>query len=130
MSHDSESLLLELTRTLLRSIDEQDWDTYTKLCDPRLTAFEPEASGHLVDGLPFHKFYFELPGAGRSRQSTISSPRVRLLGDTALVTCVRLVQIADIDGKVEERAFSETRVWQRQDGDGTWKHIHFHRSNA
>ncbi|HUG18368.1 MAG TPA: DUF4440 domain-containing protein [Planctomycetaceae bacterium] len=130
MSNDTgeQQHLLELTRALLTSIDEQDWETYTRLCDPQLTAFEPESSGHLVEGMPFHKFYFELPSAGRSRQSTISAPRVQLLGDTALVTCVRLVQVAEANGTVEEKAFSETRIWQRQ--DGTWKHIHFHRSNA
>ena len=27
--------------------------------DPRLTAFEPEARGNLVEGLEFHKFYFD-----------------------------------------------------------------------
>jgi calcium/calmodulin-dependent protein kinase (CaM kinase) II len=131
MSNDNseQQHLLELTRALLKSIDEQDWETYTRLCDPGLTAFEPEANGHLVEGMPFHKFYFELPNAGRSRQSTISAPRVQLLGDnTALVTCVRLVQVADADGSVKEKAFSETRIWQRQ--NGTWQHIHFHRSNA
>lgn len=27
--------------------------------DPHLTAFEPEARGNLVEGLEFHKFYFD-----------------------------------------------------------------------
>ena len=31
----------------------------SKLADPHITAFEPEARGHLVEGLEFHKFYFE-----------------------------------------------------------------------
>ena len=30
-----------------------------RLCDPHLTAFEPEALGNLVEGLEFHKFYFD-----------------------------------------------------------------------
>ena len=30
-----------------------------KICDPHLTAFEPEALGNLVDGMDFHKFYFD-----------------------------------------------------------------------
>jgi len=129
MSDDTSELklLLELTQSLLTSIDEQDWETYTRLCVPGLTAFEPEANGHLIEGMPFHKFYFELSSAGRSRQSTISSPKVQLLGDAALVTYVRLVQIAG-NGTVEEKAFSETRIWQKQ--NGTWRHIHFHRSHA
>ena len=30
-----------------------------RLCDPNMTAFEPEAIGNLVEGLEFHKFYFD-----------------------------------------------------------------------
>jgi len=30
-----------------------------KMCDPSVTAFEPEALGNLVEGLDFHRFYFE-----------------------------------------------------------------------
>lgn len=32
---------------------------YRKICDPHLTAFEPESLGNLVEGMDFHKFYFE-----------------------------------------------------------------------
>lgn len=38
--------------------------TPQELCDGSLTCFEPEAVGHLVEGLPFHKFYFDLPKVG------------------------------------------------------------------
>ena len=31
-----------------------------ELCHDSLTAFEPEANGSLVEGLDFHKFYFNL----------------------------------------------------------------------
>lgn len=30
-----------------------------KICDPHLTAFETEALGNLIEGMDFHKFYFE-----------------------------------------------------------------------
>jgi hypothetical protein len=30
-----------------------------KICDAHLTAFEPESMGNLVEGMDFHKFYFE-----------------------------------------------------------------------
>ena len=33
--------------------------TFSKLVDSHLTAFEPEARGNLVEGLEFHKFYFD-----------------------------------------------------------------------
>ena len=30
-----------------------------RICDPGLTSFEPEALGNLVEGMDFHKFYFD-----------------------------------------------------------------------
>ncbi len=111
---------------MLDSIDQQDWETYTRLCDVSLSAFEPEGLGHLIEGMPFHQFYFEMEGSGRAKQSTISSPFVRLLGDVAVVTCVRLIQRVEEDGSAPTFSFEETRVWQKQ--DGAWQHVHFHRS--
>lgn len=32
---------------------------FRRLCDKNLTCFEPEAKSHLVEGLEFHKFYFD-----------------------------------------------------------------------
>jgi calcium/calmodulin-dependent protein kinase (CaM kinase) II len=118
--------LLSLTQRLLDSISDGDWNTYQELCDPTLTAFEPEAPGQVVEGLPFHRFYFDLGGVRGRHQTTICSPRVRLLGDVALVAYVRLVQRVGADGIPVTVASSETRVWQRQ--EGRWRHVHFHRS--
>lgn len=36
-----------------------------KLCDPNMTAFEPDALGNLITGMEFHKFYFENGEEGR-----------------------------------------------------------------
>lgn len=36
-----------------------------KLCDPNMTAFEPDALGNLITGMEFHKFYFENGEKGR-----------------------------------------------------------------
>ena len=55
--------LLQLNQRLLDSIARADWKTYEELCDPSLSAFEPESQGQLVEGLPFHRFYFNLGGA-------------------------------------------------------------------
>ncbi|MEX0679597.1 MAG: DUF4440 domain-containing protein [Pirellulales bacterium] len=126
MTKKIEAELVELTRQLLDSIAAADWDTYSRLCDPALSAFEPEGRGHLVEGLEFHRFYFELGAGGGSRPSTMSSPKVRLMGDVAVVSYVRLVQSVGDGGKPTTSAFEETRVWQMQ--QGAWRHVHFHRS--
>jgi ketosteroid isomerase-like protein len=119
--------LLDLTRRLLEAITAKDWHTYQELTDPTLTCFEPEACGHLVQGQPFHQFYFQLGGGSRPGNVTISQPHVRLMGDTALVAYVRLNQFVGPDGP-QTASFEETRLWQKQ--NGSWKHVHFHRSKA
>jgi calcium/calmodulin-dependent protein kinase (CaM kinase) II len=130
MSDKAEQELIELTQRLLDSIARADWDTYRQLCDPTLSAFEPESRGHLVDGLEFHRFYFELERADGTRQTktTMASPQVRLMGDAAVVTYVRLGQASLEGGGHTTSAFAETRVWQKK--QGTWRHVHFHRSRS
>ncbi len=128
MSESVVNELLTLSRLLLDSIEQQDWSAYVDLCDPSLTAFEPEAAGHLVAGIGFHEFYFKPNGTRQATQSSISSHEVRLMGEVAVVTYVRLTQCVSEDGRPSTFAFEETRVWQRQDGQ--WKHVHFHRSPA
>jgi calcium/calmodulin-dependent protein kinase (CaM kinase) II len=118
--------LLRLNQRLLDAIAAADWAVYEELCDPTLTAFEPEAVGHLVEGLEFHRFYFNLGGARPGHHTTMSLPRVRLLGDVAVVAYVRLNQRVGVDGTPTTTATEETRVWQRR--DGSWRHVHFHRS--
>jgi calcium/calmodulin-dependent protein kinase (CaM kinase) II len=126
MTDSPETELLELTQQLLDSIDQQDWETYTRLCDPNLTAFEPEALGHLVEGMAFHEFYFQMEPTGRPKQSTIASPHVRIMSDCAVVSYIRVSQKIDAEGGAPSSASEETRVWQKQIGE--WRHVHFHRS--
>ena len=122
----AETELIDLTRQLLDAIAAGDWSTYAELCDPDLSCFEPEARGHLVQGMLFHRFYFDL-GGNNPGQTTIASPHVRLLGtDVAIVSYVRLVQQVDSTKQPQTCRFEETRVWHRQDGH--WRHVHFHRS--
>jgi len=118
--------LLELNQRLLDCIAKGDWATYQELCDPSLTAFEPEAMGQLVTGLEFHQFYFTLGGFSTSSNTTMCSPHVRVMDDVAVVSYVRLNQRVGADRQPYSQAFAETRVWQRQ--GGKWKHVHFHRS--
>jgi calcium/calmodulin-dependent protein kinase (CaM kinase) II len=126
----SQHEVVRLTEQLLAAIVEGNWATYEKLCDPRLTCFEPEALGHLVQGLDFHRFYFadRSPGTAEASapkkrvQVTVNQPQVWATEQMAVIAYVRLVQVEQ-EGT---RAVEETRVWQRIDGQ--WKHVHFHRS--
>lgn len=123
---ESERELVALTQKLLDSIARGDWATYAELCDPSLTAFEPEAPGQLVAGLDFHRFYFDLGGIRGPHQTTMCSPQVRLMGDVAVVCYARLVQRLGETGVARTVGSTETRVWHRQ--DGRWRHVHFHRT--
>ena len=124
----AEQELLKLSRQLLTAIDAGDWKSYVALCDDSITCFEPEALGHLVGGLPFHQFYFDLPGTPTkpAKQSTIASPHVRVMGTAAVVTYVRVVQKLDGGGSPISTCAMETRVWEQQASG--WKHVHFHRT--
>uniref|UniRef100_A0A383VB81 Calcium/calmodulin-dependent protein kinase II association-domain domain-containing protein n=1 Tax=Tetradesmus obliquus TaxID=3088 RepID=A0A383VB81_TETOB len=127
---ESQQYLIKLSQCLLDSIANRDWQAYSELCDETLTAFEPEAVGHLVTGLPFHKFYFDLLAAREDYQkpnNTITQPHVRMLGDSAaVVSYVRLVQKIDAGGRPLTISSEETRVWEKK--GGKWKNVHFHRS--
>ncbi len=124
---NNQDTLLKLTKSLLDSIVNGDWAAYSELCDPSLTCFEPEALGQLVEGMDFHRFYFELEKSpGCKVQTTLASPQVRIMGDSAIVCYVRLTQSTDSSGVPSTRAVEETRVWHQQ--NGKWKHVHFHRS--
>ncbi len=120
-------LIINLTRSLLESIVSGNWEAYSELCDSSLTCFEPEARGHLVEGLDFHEYYFKLDRSPHAHvQTTLASPHVRVVGDCAVICYVRLTQALDAAGVPQTKAVEETRIWQKI--NGTWKHIHFHRS--
>ena len=120
--------LLTVSQKLLMAIDTGDWKTYASLCDESISCFEPEALGQVVEGLAFHKFYFDLPASATkpAKQSTIASPHFRVMGTCAVVSYVRVVQKLDGNGVPISTAAMETRVWEKQDAG--WKHVHFHRS--
>ena len=125
--HPDESFLVDATQRLLDSIASSDWATYGSLCADDLTCFEAESRGHLVEGLEFHRFYFELGGHLGKHVSTICAPHVRIFDEVGVICYTRLVQRTDADGRPVTDRFEETRVWHK-DGVG-WKCIHFHRSS-
>ncbi len=128
MNAGTNESLLRLNQQLLDAIDTGDWETYQRLCDPSLSAFEPEALGCLVEGMDFHKTYFANRPLAGPRKSTMQSSQVRLTNQSAVVTYIRLIQAISADGQHSSHAYEETRVWHQVEDD--WKHVHFHRSKV
>ncbi|XP_023933560.1 calcium/calmodulin-dependent protein kinase type II subunit beta isoform X2 [Lingula anatina] len=124
--------IIKLTEQLIAAITSGDYDGYTKFVDPQLTCFEPEAFGNLIEGMEFHKFYFDNVLAKNSKavNTSILNPHVHLLGeDAACIAYIRLTQYIDKNGLPKTMQSEETRVWQRRD-DSKWQNVHFHRSGA
>nr|5IG4_A Chain A, Predicted protein [Nematostella vectensis]5IG4_B Chain B, Predicted protein [Nematostella vectensis]5IG4_C Chain C, Predicted protein [Nematostella vectensis]5IG4_D Chain D, Predicted protein [Nematostella vectensis]5IG4_E Chain E, Predicted protein [Nematostella vectensis]5IG4_F Chain F, Predicted protein [Nematostella vectensis]5IG4_G Chain G, Predicted protein [Nematostella vectensis] len=122
-----EQEIIRLTQKLITSITTGDYDTYSKLVDPHVTCFEPFSNGNLVEGLEFHKFYFDNTLSKRSVpiNTTILSPHVHVLGEDAACICyMRLTQSVNSSGEAKTLQQEETRVWQKKGGN--WINVHFH----
>ncbi|XP_062912954.1 calcium/calmodulin-dependent protein kinase type II subunit beta isoform X43 [Mobula hypostoma] len=123
--------IIKLTEQLIEAINNGDFEAYAKICDPGLTSFEPEALGNLVEGMDFHRFYFEnlLAKNNKPIHTTILNPHVHLIGeDAACIAYIRLTQYIDIQGRPRTTQSEETRVWHRR--DSKWQNVHFHCSGA
>lgn len=48
--------IIKLNESLLDILVRRDQEAFEKLCDPEMTAFKPETLGHIIIGMPFHKF--------------------------------------------------------------------------
>ncbi|XP_056904456.1 calcium/calmodulin-dependent protein kinase type II subunit gamma isoform X13 [Takifugu flavidus] len=123
--------IIKMTEQLIEAINNGDFDAYTRICDPGLTSFEPESLGNLVEGMDFHKFYFEnlLSKNSKPVHTTILNPHVHLIGeDAACIAYIRLTQYMDAQGRPRSCQSEETRVWQRR--DAKWLNVHFHCSGA
>ncbi|KFQ08993.1 Calcium/calmodulin-dependent protein kinase type II subunit beta, partial [Leptosomus discolor] len=123
--------IIKVTEQLIEAISNGDFESYTKMCDPGMTAFEPEALGNLVEGLDFHRFYFENLWSRNSKpvHTTILNPHIHLMGDeSACIAYIRITQYVDAGGIPRTAQSEETRIWHRR--DGKWQIVHFHRSGA
>ncbi|XP_051542189.1 calcium/calmodulin-dependent protein kinase type II subunit beta isoform X9 [Myxocyprinus asiaticus] len=123
--------IIKITEQLIEAINNGDFEAYAKICDPGLTSFEPEALGNLVEGMDFHRFYFENLLAKNSKpiHTTILNPHVHLIGeDAACIAYIRLTQFVDGQGRPRSSQSEETRVWHRR--DSKWQNVHFHCSGA
>ncbi|XP_061565870.1 calcium/calmodulin-dependent protein kinase type II delta 1 chain isoform X1 [Cololabis saira] len=123
--------IIKVTEQLIEAINNGDFEAYTKICDPGLTSFEPEALGNLVEGTDFHRFYFEnaLSKGKLPIHTILLNPHVHLMGDeAACIAYIRLTQYLDGSGAPRTMQSEETRIWHRR--DAKWQNIHFHRSGS
>ncbi|XP_028284755.1 calcium/calmodulin-dependent protein kinase type II delta chain-like isoform X1 [Parambassis ranga] len=122
--------IIKVTEQLIEAINNGDFEAYTKICDPGLTSFEPEALGNLVEGTDFHRFYFENAlSKGKPIHTILLNPHVHLIGDEgACIAYIRLTQYIDSNGMPRTMQSEETRIWHRR--DSKWQNIHFHRSGS
>uniref|UniRef100_A0A669C8H1 calcium/calmodulin-dependent protein kinase n=1 Tax=Oreochromis niloticus TaxID=8128 RepID=A0A669C8H1_ORENI len=123
--------IIKATEQLIEAINNGDFEAYTKICDPGLTSFEPEALGNLVEGTDFHRFYFEnaLSKGKQPIHTILLNPHVHLIGDdAACIAYIRLTQYIDSNGMPRTMQSEETRIWHRR--DSKWQNIHFHRSGS
>ncbi|XP_041914686.1 calcium/calmodulin-dependent protein kinase type II subunit beta isoform X13 [Alosa sapidissima] len=127
--------IIKITEQLIEAVNNGDFEAYAKICDPGLTSFEPEALGNLVEGMDFHRFYFEnrerslLAKNSKPIHTTILNPHVHLIGeDAACIAYIRLTQFVDGQGRPRSSQSEETRVWHRR--DSKWQNVHFHCSGA
>ncbi|XP_027143873.1 calcium/calmodulin-dependent protein kinase type II delta chain isoform X9 [Larimichthys crocea] len=123
--------IIKVTEQLIEAINNGDFEAYTKICDPGLTSFEPEALGNLVEGTDFHRFYFDnaLPKVKQPIHTILLNPHVHLIGDeAACIAYIRLTQYIDSSGMPRTMQSEETRIWHRR--DSKWQNIHFHRSGS
>ncbi|XP_038847012.1 calcium/calmodulin-dependent protein kinase type II subunit gamma-like isoform X8 [Salvelinus namaycush] len=123
--------IIKITEQLIEAVNNGDFEAYTRICDPGLTSFEPEALGNLVEGMDFHKFYFEnlLSKNSKPVHTTLLNPHVHLIGEeAACIAYIRLTQFVDGQGRPRSSQSEETRVWHRR--DSKWLNVHFHCSGA
>ncbi|XP_046905154.1 calcium/calmodulin-dependent protein kinase type II delta 1 chain isoform X1 [Hypomesus transpacificus] len=124
--------IIKVTEQLIEAINNGDFEAYTKICDPGLTSFEPEALGNLVEGTDFHRFYFDNSLSRVKLQpihTILLNPHVHIIGDdAACIAYIRLTQYLDGSGSPRTMQSEETRIWHRR--DGKWQNIHFHRSGS
>ncbi|CAF3336413.1 unnamed protein product [Rotaria socialis] len=136
---DLNSEITKVTEQLIQAIANSDYDMYKSLCDSKITCFEPETIGNLVEGLDFHKFYFDTGRFARSDtvlsakaskptiNCTMLTPVVHILGDeAACIAYVLLLQFLDRNGQPQSVRTEETRIWHKK--DSRWQCVHFHRS--
>ena len=130
MALNSDEAVISANQKLLNAIAAGNYSEYQELCASDITCVEPETAGNIVQGLDFHKYYFDLgaqsPKPKLVNNVTMARPSVRWLGDSAAVLTYVRVDQALADGAPVTKTCCETRVWEIR--DSKLVNVHFHKS--
>jgi ketosteroid isomerase-like protein len=134
MSNDE---IVEFLKKHLRSIQENDTQTYNETTSEDLTLYE-WCTPHRIDGLPFHEFMMTsnaergtVFGAEAKGKTTVrfdlSNLHIQNYGETAIASYTLLISTATSEG-VKVASHNESRVIVKL--NGAWKIVHAHKSPA
>jgi len=134
---NSEQEIREFLLKHLRSVQENDTQTYHETTGDDLTLYEWWVTPQRIDGLPFHDFMMEANakrGSVFGAEGEPAPPRFDLANlqlqhyeNTAIASYTLLVSTATAQG-VKVVSHNETRVMVKIDGQ--WKVVHVHKSPA
>lgn len=135
MSIDTE--IHEFLLKHLRSVQENDVQTYHETTGADLTLYEWWVTPHRIDGLPFHEFMMEAnarrgsvfgaEGEPAPTRFDLSNLHIQRYDDTVIASYTLLVSTATPQG-VKVASHNETRVMVKI--DKKWKVVHVHKSPA
>ena len=102
-----QSELLELSQQLLDAIDNNNEDRYYNLVENKQD---------------------DIKSNSNRRMSTMANPTVRIVGKSAIVSYIRLIQEEDNKSSIVTKSYEETRVWEIIEKDSLmrWNCIHTH----
>ena len=130
--------IIAFLKVHLRSIQENDIQTYHETSADDLTLYEWWITPHRIDGLPFHEFMMTsnaergavFGAEGKAKSPTrfdLSNLHIQNYGDTAIASYTLLISTASQEG-VKVASHNESRVIVKR--DGAWKVVHVHKSPA
>lgn len=134
---DTEQEIREFLLKHLRSVQENDTQTYHETTGDDLTLYEWWVTPHRIDGLPFHEFMmdanakrgsvFGAEGEPAPTRFDLSNLHIQRYENTAIASYTLLVSTATQQG-VKVASHNETRVMVKINGN--WKVVHVHKSPA
>lgn len=121
--------IIRLTEQWIAYCTVGDFEAFTRLVDPGITCFMPGTCGNMVEGLDFHKFFFDnvVSRSAKSSNTYVLNPYVHLLGNSAAcIAFTRLTQYIDRSGLPHTQQSEDTVVWLKRSSG--WQIVHIHRS--